>query len=68
MGWGREDGPFPPVQGESEGPGAREPSAHGLDSWGREGELGEAARPGSGSPLTLPSPPAGGGEGRAPVE
>jgi hypothetical protein len=44
------------LRGEREGPGAREPSAHGLDPWGREGEVGEAANRLGGPPL--PYPPA----------
>ena len=34
--------PSPPFRGEREGPVAREPSAHGLDPWGWEGEVGDA--------------------------
>jgi len=36
----------PPFRGEREGPVAREPSAHGLDPWGREGEVGLCELPG----------------------
>src|SRR5277367_4996896 len=32
--------PGPYTMGEREGPVAREPSAHGLDPWGWEGEVG----------------------------
>jgi hypothetical protein len=51
----RGQNPSPPFRGEREGPVACEPSAHGLDPWGREGEVGYAVNR-LGSPLTLPSP------------
>jgi hypothetical protein len=44
--------PSPPFRGEREGPVAQR----------REGEVGDTADR-LGSPLTLPSPPAGGGKG-----
>jgi hypothetical protein len=52
-----------------EGPVAREPLAHGLDPWGRDGEVGDAANR-IGGRLTLPSPPGRRGERvkRAPLE
>ncbi len=55
--------PSPPFRAEREGPVAREPSAHGLDPWGSEGEAGDATPHLIGSPHPTLSPrPAGGAE------
>ena len=46
------------LSGEREGPVAREPSAHGLDPWGWEGEVGVVTGRSAGSPTSpRPSPP-----------
>ncbi len=56
--------PSPSFRGEREGPVAREPSAHGLDPWGREGEVGGAANRLVGPPHPTLSPRPAGGEGK----
>jgi hypothetical protein len=43
-------------RGEREGPVAREPSAHGLDPWGWEGEVGDAVNRLGGPPHPSLSP------------
>ena len=48
--------PSPPFRGEREGPVAREPSAHGLDPWGLEGEVGDAVNRLGGPPHPSLSP------------
>ena len=54
--------PSAPFRGEREGPVVREPSAHGLDPWGWEGEVGLCELPGI-PHLTLTLSAPNGGEG-----
>src|ERR1700730_3565550 len=54
--------PSPPFRGERAGPAACEPSAHGLDARGREGEVGGAAARWVGLPHPALSPRPAGGE------
>jgi hypothetical protein len=62
-----EPSPSPPFRGEREGPVAREPSAHGLDPWGWEGEVGHTAHRTVGPPHPALSSRSAGGEGKMSV-